>query len=80
MEPLYILGIINETFRKMIKIEFFDHNGRQLTEHLIEMVPMRKFPFFWVKVYCKAIFTYYEYVSFASVTIDGRTQIFDRCD
>lgn len=64
----------------MIKIDFFDRNGRFVVRHTIEMVPMRMFPFFWVKVYCKAIFAYYGYVSFASVTIDGRTQIFDCCD
>lgn len=62
----------------MIKIEFFDANGRFVVRHIVEMVPMRKYPSLWIKTYCKAIFYWYKDAGFASVTVNGLTQIFDR--
>lgn len=61
----------------MIKIEFFDRNGRFVVRHFIEMEPMRRFPSIWIKSYCKSLLNYYDKYGFASVTINGCTQIFD---
>lgn len=62
----------------MIKIEFFDANGRFVVRHSVEMEPVRKFPFLWAQTYCKSIFYWYENALYACVSINGLTQVFKR--
>lgn len=62
----------------MIKIEFFDHDGRFVVRHIVEMVPMRKFPYLWIRTYCKAVFYWYENAGFAAVSVNGITQVIER--
>ena len=62
----------------MITIEFFDANRNFVVKHIVEMEPMRLFPFLWAKIYCKAIFNWYKGCCFARVSIDGQRQVFKR--
>ena len=62
----------------MIFIDFYDVNGKFVVRHSVEMVTMRRYPFLWAKTYCKAIFHWYDTASFAGVTINGKTRVFER--
>lgn len=68
----------NKQLGKMIKIEFFDANGRFVVRHVVEMEPMHTFPFIWARVYCKAIFAWYKSANSATITINGLTQEIQR--
>ena len=66
--------LLTKKLGKMITIDFFDANGRFVVRHIVEMEPMRTFPFIWARVYCKQIFYWYKSANSATITINGVTQ------
>lgn len=62
----------------MIKIEFFDDYGRFVVRHIVEMEPMRRYPFIWARIYCKEIFSWYKSACYATINIYGLTQKISR--
>lgn len=62
----------------MIKIEFFDFYGKFVVRHIVEMEPMRSYPFIWARIYCKAIFNWYKSAYYATITIRGQRQKINR--
>lgn len=63
---------------KMIKIDFFDANGRFVVRHSVEMDTMRKFPIIWARIYCKSVFFYYKSAGSAKITFGGVSYRVDR--
>lgn len=62
----------------MIKIEFFGFYGKFVVRHIVEMEPMRRYPFIWARMYCKAIFGWYKSAYYATITICGKRQRVNR--
>lgn len=62
----------------MIKIDFFDDYGHFVVRHIIEMEPMRRYPFIWARIYCKEIFAWYKSACYANINIYGLTQKISR--
>ena len=62
----------------MIKIDFFDSNGRFVVRHTLEKEQMSKFPFLKAKRYVLSVFYWYESACYAYVSINGMKQEFKR--